>query len=90
VFPGISYNEFRTKVASDHRKPSGQDVITPEMGPAFVETLPVGKFHGTVTSAEMNSPRIHSPTLLALASMVYRTCRGQRISVANVGVRADQ
>ena len=54
---GISYNKFLAKLASDHRKPNGQYVITPEMGPAFVENLPVGKFHGIgpATSAKMNS-----------------------------------
>jgi DNA polymerase IV len=54
---GISYNKFLAKLASDRRKPNGQYVITPEMGPAFVETLPVGKFHGIgpATSAKMNS-----------------------------------
>jgi DNA polymerase IV len=54
---GISYNKFLAKLASDHRKPNGQYVITPEMGPAFVEALPVGKFHGIgpATSAKMNS-----------------------------------
>src|ERR1700726_3064610 len=54
---GISYNKFLAKLASDHRKPNGQDVITPETGPAFVETLPVGKFHGIgpAISVKMNS-----------------------------------
>ena len=53
---GIYYDKFLAKLASDHRKPNGQYVITPEMGPTFVENLPVGKFHGIgpATSAKMN------------------------------------
>jgi DNA polymerase-4 len=53
---GISYNKFLAKLASDHRKPNGQYVISPEMGPGFVEALPVDKFHGIgpATSAKMN------------------------------------
>src|SRR5499427_8751286 len=53
---GISYNKFLAKLASDHRKPNSQTVIPPEKGPAFVEGLPVGKFHGVgpATSAKMN------------------------------------
>lgn len=59
---GISYNKFLAKLASDHRKPNCQYVITPEMGPAFVEALPVGKFHGIgpATSAKMNSLGLHT------------------------------
>jgi DNA polymerase-4 len=53
---GISYNKFLAKLASDHRKPNGQFVITPKMGAAFVEALPVGKFHGIgpATAGKMN------------------------------------
>jgi DNA polymerase-4 len=53
---GVSYNKFLAKLASDHRKPDGLFVITPKMGPAFVENLPVAKFHGIgpATSAKMN------------------------------------
>jgi DNA polymerase IV len=53
---GVSYNKFLAKLASDHRKPNGLFVITPKMGPPFVESLPVGKFHGVgpATTAKMN------------------------------------
>ena len=52
---GVSYNKFLAKLASDHRKPDGLFVITPAMGPEFVETLPVRKFHGVgpATAAKM-------------------------------------
>jgi DNA polymerase-4 len=43
---GISYNKFLAKLASSRRKPDGQFAIQPHEGEAFVETLPVAKFHG--------------------------------------------
>lgn len=43
---GISYCKFLAKMASDLNKPNGQAVITPRMGPAFVEALAVKRFHG--------------------------------------------
>ncbi|MDE2183462.1 MAG: DNA polymerase IV [Alphaproteobacteria bacterium] len=59
---GISYNKFLAKLASDHRKPNGQFVVTPAMGPAFVESLPVRKFHGVgpATAEKMNRLGIHT------------------------------
>ena len=59
---GVSYNKFLGKLASDFRKPDGLFVITPSMGPAFIEALPVSKFHGVgpVTAAKMNKLGIHT------------------------------
>jgi DNA polymerase-4 len=53
---GVSYNKFLAKLASDHRKPDGLFVITPAMGPGFVERLTVDHFHGIgpATAAKMN------------------------------------
>ncbi len=52
---GVSYNKFLAKLASDYRKPDGLYVITPAMGPTFVEVLPVERFHGIgqATAAKM-------------------------------------
>ena len=43
---GVSYNKFLAKLASGRRKPNGQFAIQPHEGEAFVEILPVAKFHG--------------------------------------------
>jgi DNA polymerase IV len=54
---GVSYNKFLAKLASDHRKPDGLFVIAPAMGPNFVESLPVERFHGVgpATAAKMKA-----------------------------------
>ncbi len=52
---GVSYNKLLAKLASSHRKPNGQFAVTPDMGAAWVETLPIARFHGIgpVTAARM-------------------------------------
>lgn len=53
---GISFQKFLAKMASDQHKPNGQFVITPEAAPAFLESLPIKKFHGIgpATARKMN------------------------------------
>jgi DNA polymerase-4 len=59
---GVSYCKFIAKLASDHRKPDGLCVITPEKGPEFVASLPVSRFHGVgpVTAKKMERLGIHT------------------------------
>ena len=63
---GVSYNKFLAKLASDHRKPDGLFVITPQMGPPFVETLPVRKFHGVGPATSRKMARLGIATGLDL------------------------
>ncbi|MGH7925986.1 MAG: DNA polymerase IV [Candidatus Binatus sp.] len=63
---GVSYNKFLAKLASDHRKPDGLFVITPKIGPAFVETLPVAKFHGVGPATTTKMHRLGIETGLDL------------------------
>ena len=49
---GISYNKFLAKIASDMDKPDGLYLITPDQGPEFVESLPIGRFHGVGKATE--------------------------------------
>jgi DNA polymerase-4 len=53
---GVSINKFLAKIASGMNKPDGMYVIRPEQAVAFVETLPIDKFHGIgrVTANKMH------------------------------------
>ena len=53
---GVSYNKFLAKLASDQRKPNGQFVVPPGKGETFVQSLPIGRFHGVgaVTETKMH------------------------------------
>ena len=74
---GVSYNKFLAKLASDHRKPDGLFVITPAMGPGFVEGLPVGRFHGIgpKTAEKMNRLGIHTGLDLRARSVEFLAAR---------------
>ncbi len=74
---GVSYNKLLAKLASDHRKPDGLFVITPRMGPGFVEALPVDKFHGIgpATAARMEALGIHTGLDLRLQSKAFLMAR---------------
>lgn len=54
---GVSYNKFVAKLASDQNKPDGLCVIPPAKGAAFVQGLPVKRFHGVgpVTARRMEA-----------------------------------
>jgi DNA polymerase IV len=88
---GVSYCKFIAKLASDHRKPDGLCVVTPERGPEFVASLPVARFHGVgpVTAKKMEGLGILTgadlsewslPALQAhfgsSAEWYWRICRG--------------
>ncbi|MBF2049906.1 MAG: DNA polymerase IV [Elainella sp. C42_A2020_010] len=53
---GVSINKFLAKIASGMNKPNGLFLIPPEQAEAFIEQLPIEKFHGIgpVTAAKMH------------------------------------
>lgn len=70
---GVSYNKFLAKLASDQRKPNGQFVVPPGRGEAFVEGLPVKRFHGVgpVTAAKMERLGIETGADLRRQSLAF-------------------
>jgi DNA polymerase-4 len=57
---GISINKFVAKIASDMNKPDGLTFIAPDKVEAFMESLPINKFHGVgkVTAEKMNALKL--------------------------------
>jgi DNA polymerase IV len=70
---GISYNKFLAKLASGYRKPNGQFAVTPGMGAAWVESLPIARFHGVgpVTARKMQALGIETGADLRAKSMAF-------------------
>ena len=70
---GVSYNKFLAKLASDQNKPNGQFVVTPNVGPAFVESLPIERFHGVgpKTAERMKVLGIHTGADLRQQTMLF-------------------
>ena len=59
---GVSINKFVAKIASDINKPDGLKFIGPSAIEAFMENLPVEKFHGVgkVTAQKMKNMGLHT------------------------------
>ena len=80
---GVSYNKFLAKLASDQNKPDGLCVIRPGEGAAFVQSLPVRRFHGVGPKAEAKMQRLGIATGADLAA------RDAAFLRANFGSFAD-
>ncbi len=65
---GVSYNKFLAKMASDQNKPDGLCVIRPGEGAAFVQSLPIRRFHGIGPKAEEKCKRLGIETGADLAA----------------------
>ena len=88
---GVSYNKFLAKLASDQNKPDGICVIRPGQGAAFVQSLPIRRFHGVGPKGAEKMARLGIETGADLAAKdhawlrahfgsfadyLYRACRG--------------
>ncbi|WP_337191305.1 DNA polymerase IV [Parapontixanthobacter aurantiacus] len=65
---GVSYNKFLAKLASDQNKPDGICVIKPGEGAAFVQSLPIRRFHGIGPKGEEKMTRLGIETGADLAA----------------------
>src|SRR6202167_708712 len=96
---GISYNKFLAKLASHHRKPNRQYVITPEMGPSFVEKREVRpngirKSVGAENTffTDLTEFEVMAAELQPLIDKVWRHCedKGTRGRSVTLKVRSEE
>lgn len=95
---GVSFTKFIAKTASDFNKPNGITVIKPDQAQAFLEKLPIEKFHGIgkVTATKMRKMNINNGFDLKQWTEIelirrfgkvgrhyFRICRGEDQSVVN-------
>ena len=74
---GVSYCKFIAKLASDQNKPDGICVIPPSKGPAFVQSLPVKRFHGVGPKTAERMKRLGIETGADLAAWKYEELRAR-------------
>lgn len=72
---GVSFNKFLAKIASDENKPDGLTVITPELAPDYIDSLPIERFFGIgkVTAAKMYQHGIFTGKQLKMKDLDYLT-----------------
>lgn len=95
---GVSFTKFIAKTASDFNKPNGLTVIKPDEAQAYLDKLPIEKFHGIgkVTAEKMrkmgvkNGADLKNWTEMALLQRFgkvgrhyFRICRGLDEGVVN-------
>ena len=66
---GIAPNKFVAKLASDHRKPDGLTIVTPESALGFVQALPIGRMWGVGEKTQEAMARFGIVTIGDLAAL---------------------
>lgn len=74
---GVSVGKFLAKMASDQRKPNGLFVIRPSQAEAFMEALPIRKFHGIGPATTEKMKRLGIETGADLKQKSLEFLRGQ-------------
>lgn len=74
---GVSFNKFLAKVASDLNKPNGIAVIRPERAQAFIDALPIERFHGIgkASAKKLHALDIHTGKDLRLMPRQHLTLK---------------